>query len=383
MSMYAGTRTPCLRRLHPSHSLLLPRLLSTPASARRQVKIVEVGPRDGLQNEKQTLPTELKISLIEKLVDAGLRDVEAGSFVSPKWVPQMASTSEVLSSPILRTLRNRHPTLLSLPVLVPNARGLQSLFTLLDSPPHSDEELPITSEIALFVSASEGFAKANLNMSISQSLAQLPPIIEQAKGRGMAVRAYVSVVLGCPFEGRVDGKQVAEVTKELLDMGAYEVSLGDTIGVGTPGLWEELLGEVTKKAPIEKLAAHCHDTYGTGVANVLRCVELGIPTVDSSISALGGCPYSPGATGNVSTEDVVYALESSGYSTGLLPAHTDSSKRWDDLAEAGERRDAFEKLAEVGKWVSQRLGRPNGSRAGQAALKRRERREKVDEKAKL
>lgn len=165
----------------------------------------------------------------------------------------MASTAEVLSSPVLRTLRNRHPTLLSLPVLVPNARGLQSLFNLLDSPSHS-EELPITSEIALFVSASEGFAKANLNMSISQSLAQLPPLIEQAKARGMAVRAYVSVVLGCPFDGRVHGKQVADVSKELLDMGAYEVSLGDTIGVGTPGLWEELLGEVTKKVPIEKLA---------------------------------------------------------------------------------------------------------------------------------
>lgn len=169
----------------------------------------------------------------------------------------MASTAEVLSSPVLRTLRNHHPTLLSLPVLVPNARGLQSLFTLLDSPPHSNEELPITSEIALFVSASEGFAKANLNMSVSQSLAQLPPIIEQAKARGLAVRAYVSVVLGCPFDGRVPGKQVADVTKELLAMGAYEVSLGDTIGVGTPALWEELLGEVTKQVPIEKLAVSC------------------------------------------------------------------------------------------------------------------------------
>lgn len=246
--------------------------LATVAGGQRSVKIVEVGPRDGLQNEKKVLETQLKIDLIDKLVGVGLRTVEAGSFVSPKWVsdghdlyrvlsvlsifgllqvPQMASTQDILSSSVLRSLVDKHGSSLALPVLVPNAKGLSSLFSLLDS--HASAT-PITDEIAVFVSASDGFSKANLNTTVAASLASLPPIIEQARARGIRVRGYVSVVLGCPFDGHVPPQQVASVVKALSDMGCYEVSLGDTIGVGTPSGWETLLGEVTKSVPVEKLA---------------------------------------------------------------------------------------------------------------------------------
>ncbi|KAK4058545.1 hypothetical protein OIO90_000707 [Microbotryomycetes sp. JL221] len=359
------------------------RQATTASSSRapRQVKIVEVGPRDGLQNEKQVLSTELKVGLIDKLIQSGLRTVEAGSFVSPKWVPQMASTTDVLSSPTLRSWRDKLGEDLSLPVLVPNAKGLSSMLSLLDSQASSSPH-PITNEMAVFIAASEGFSKANINTTVQGSLDILPPLFEKAKQRGIKVRAYVSVVLGCPFDGKVDKQVVADVTKSLIDMGAYEVSLGDTIGVGTPDGWEDLLNVVTKKVAIEKLAAHCHDTYGSAVANVLRCVELGIPTVDSSISALGGCPYSPGATGNVSTEDVVYALESSGLATTSLLPPVQPGQDVDDLLDGGERGQAFEKLAEVGRWVSQELGRSNGSKAGEAVLRRRERRQNMQDKAK-
>ncbi|GAA5888532.1 hypothetical protein JCM5296_001060 [Sporobolomyces johnsonii] len=361
-------------------SAALPRFLSSTAP-RQRVKIVEVGPRDGLQNEKALLSTELKVELIEKLARAGLRTIEAGSFVSPKWVPQMASTPEVVTSDTLTQLRQLTHSgglHLSLPVLVPNERGLSALLSLLSA--HSLVEAPpLTDEIAVFVSATDGFSHANLNTSVKDSLESLPPLLERATSAGLKVRAYVSAVLGCPFEGKVDPGKPASVAKKLLELGAYEVSLGDTIGVGVPRGWEALLNECERKGvPVAKLAAHCHDTYGTAIANVLHCVSLGIPTVDSSIASLGGCPYSPGSTGNVSTEDVLYALSTSGIATTVLPDpdHLPSSSwSWEDLLDGqGERARKFEEICAVGEWVSGRLGRENGSRVGRAMKGRRERR---------
>ncbi|SCZ93640.1 BZ3500_MvSof-1268-A1-R1_Chr6-3g08788 [Microbotryum saponariae] len=342
---------------------------SSSSHAQRTVKLIEVGPRDGLQNEKAVLTADLKTSLITKLANVGLRTIEAGSFVAPKWVPQMASTSEVMTSPALDALREHYGDSLSLPVLIPNAKGLSTFLSLLEAQPRSSVRL--SNEIALFIAASEGFSKANLNTTVQASLDSLPPLIEQAKTQGLKVRAYISTVLGCPFDGRVDKTKVADLSKSLLDMGAYEVSLGDTIGVGTPKGWEELIELCrTKGVDVDKLAAHCHDTYGTAVANVLKCVELGISSLDTSIGGLGGCPYSPGATGNVATEDVIYALETSGISTSLLPSPLLSSAPEDLLDLGSERARKFVEIAEVGEWVSAELGRTNASRAGAAAVKR-------------
>ncbi|BGP54613.1 hypothetical protein JCM8202v2_002200 [Rhodotorula sphaerocarpa] len=347
----------------------------------RPVKIVEVGPRDGLQNEKTPLSTDLKVELIERLVGVGLNDIEAGSFVSPKWVPQMATTADVLTHPTLARLREQNPTL-SLPCLVPNDRGMHALASLMEQHPASP---PLTNEVALFVAASESFSRANLNKSVAEALAVQPPIFEAAKQRGLKVRAYVSVVLGCPFEGYVDPREAARVAKALLDMGAYEVSLGDTIGVGVPQGWEDLLNECQKlDITMDKLAAHCHDTYGTAVANVLHCVSLGVPTIDSSVAALGGCPYSPGATGNVSTEDVVYALHESGIPSTFLPdPQPGSLLAWHRRGAYGRAR--FEELCEVGEWVSEAIGRQNGSRVGKAVRgrKQREEQQRAKSQAKL
>lgn len=304
----------------------------------------------------------------------------------------MASTPAVLSSPTLLSLVSQHPTL-SLPVLVPNPQGLSALTSLLSTLAPSSPSTPVTNEIAVFVSATESFSRANLNSSRRTSIERLVPVVQVALARGMTVRGYVSVVAGCPFEGRVEPKEVRSVVGELLGMGCYEVSLGDTIGVGTPSAWRTLLAELAQEVPVEKLAvsplpppfartdadsqtmgkrkkAHCHDTYGTSIASILTCLSLGIRTVDSSIAGLGGCPYSPGATGNVATEDVVYALESSGYSTGVLPVPK-AGDRWDDLLEEGSARgEAFARLAEVGEWVSGEIRRENASRAGRAGLAR-------------
>ncbi|GAA5837115.1 hypothetical protein JCM11251_005258 [Rhodosporidiobolus azoricus] len=385
---------PLMRRFKaPTYSLRLSRTLSSNAAhfTKKPIKLVEVGPRDGLQNEKALLPTELKVELIERLVRAGMITVEAGSFVSPKWVPQMASTAEVLTSPTLSRLRRDFSSSsgLSLPVLVPNARGLSSLLSLQSSNAFTKPgDPPLTDEIAVFVSASESFSKANLNCSISSSLTALEPVFASAKEHGLRVRAYVSVVLGCPFEGKIEPEKPAEVAKKLIEMGAYEVSLGDTIGVGVPKGWERLVNECERRGVgVDKLAAHCHDTYGTAIASVLHCVSLGVPTIDSSIAALGGCPYSPGATGNVSTEDVLYALHSSGYATSFshpslsspssVPASADTfSLVLPPNALKDQKTDLqkrFEELCEVGEWVSQRLGRENGSRVGRAIRGRRER----------
>ncbi|GAA5900310.1 hypothetical protein JCM6882_002303 [Rhodosporidiobolus microsporus] len=389
---------PLAHPLRLSHAFSSTPLRSLSRPKNQPIKLVEVGPRDGLQNEKALLPTELKVELIERLVGAGMRDVEVGSFVSPKWVPQMASTAEVLTSPTLTSLRQKHGPSLSLPVLVPNARGLSSLLSLQSSYSSSHpSDPPLTGEIAVFVSASESFSKANLNSSIASSLSALEPVFSTAREHNLRVRAYVSVVLGCPFEGRIEPEKPAEVARQLVKMGANEVSLGDTVGVGVPMGWEALVNECEKRGVgVEKLAAHCHDTYGTAIANVLHCVSLGIPTIDSSIAALGGCPYSPGATGNVSTEDVLYALHQSGYSTTFShpPSPSSSStplsgKKGDlsllpppgaSEADKTPLQRQFEQLCEVGQWVSERLGRENGSRVGRAVRGKREREEKRREK---
>ncbi|KAK4693192.1 hydroxymethylglutaryl-CoA lyase, partial [Phenoliferia sp. Uapishka_3] len=236
-----------------------------------------------------------------------------------------------------------------------------SLLSTLPSPPP-------TSEIAIFVSATESFSRANLNCSIRESLDRLALVVWRAKKEGIKVRGYVSVVVGCPFEGKVEEGMVGSVVRELKGMGCYEVSLGDTIGVGTPGSWMKLLEKLGKEGvEMRSLAAHCHDTYNTSIASILTCISHGITTVDSSIAGLGGCPYSPGSSGNVATEDVVYALESSGISTGLLPTSLNGDS--DDLLREGtERNKSFLELCEVGEWISGEIGRENGSRAGKAAL---------------
>ncbi|KAF9515050.1 hypothetical protein BS47DRAFT_1361306 [Hydnum rufescens UP504] len=297
------------------------------------VRIVEVGPRDGLQNEPIAIHVHDRIALIERLADAGLGVIEAGSFVSPKRVPQMAGTSDVL-----RGLKRRQDT--RYPVLVPNMKGL---LTLLDGPSLASlDEPPLTDEIAIFAAASESFSKANINCSISESLDRLAPVAELALNRGLRVRGYVSTVISCSYEGPIAPKSVRDVAKALVDMGCYEVSLGDTTGFGTPRTMTNMLDVVMAQVSVDKLANH--DTYGMGIANVLTAIEAGIRTVDSSVAGLGGCPFSPGATGNVATEDVVHALHGIGYSTDVdLPA-----------------------LVAVGEWISAHLGRANESRAGRA-----------------
>ncbi|KZT01315.1 aldolase [Laetiporus sulphureus 93-53] len=320
------------------------------------VTVVEVGPRDGLQNEKAVVPPSVKAELITRLGHAGMKVIEAGSFVSPKWIPQMAGTPEVLMS--MERLPGNH-----YPVLVPNMKGLENLFALLatENPPspqtphHADPSVaPLTDEIAIFTAATDAFAKANTNCTIVESLERLEKVTERALAKGLRVRGYVSVVVICPYSGRVDYRKVKEVTRALLDMGCYEVSLGDTVGAGTPADIREMLEVVMggdSSIPASKLAGHFHDTYGTGVANVLTALDMGLRTVDAAVGGLGGCPYSPGATGNVATEDVVYALRGSKYKT------------------SGD----FEALAHVGDWISTRIGRRSESRAGRAILAKRER----------
>jgi hydroxymethylglutaryl-CoA lyase len=262
------------------------------------VHIVEVGPRDGLQNEKVTIPTEAKIGYITALADAGLRTIEAGAFVSPKWVPQMADTAEVY--------RNipKDPGV-DYPVLVPNMRGLDRAI-----------EAGVTS-IAIFTAASETFNQRNINMSIVESFANYAPVVQRARAERMRVRGYVSTAFGCPYEGDVAPEKVLEVCARLLDLGCYEVSVGDTIGVGTPVQVQGVIGILLQVIPASKLAMHFHDTRGTALANTLAALEMGIPTYDASSGGLGGCPYAPGASGNLATEDLVYMLEKMGIDTGV------------------------------------------------------------------
>lgn len=265
----------------------------------RSVRIVEVGPRDGLQNEAVVVDAKAKIDLINALAVSGLSVIESGSFVSPKWVPQMATTTDVMAG------ITRVPGV-SYPVLVPNLRGLEA----------ADQAVGIE-EIAVFGAASESFSQKNINCSVAESLERFRPVVDGALERGWRVRGYVSCVLGCPYEGDISPDRVAEVSKALADMGCYEISLGDTVGVGTPIKARTMIEAVAAEVPVERLAAHFHDTYGQALANLLAVMELGVAVIDSSVSGLGGCPYAKGAAGNVATEDVVYMLDGMGIETGV------------------------------------------------------------------
>lgn len=290
------------------------------------VRIVEVGPRDGLQNEKATVPTAVKIDLIDRLGDAGLATIEAGAFVSPRWVPQMADTAEVLAK-----VRRRPGT--AYPVLVPNMKGLDLALAA-----------GSVEEIAVFGAASESFSRKNINCSIAESLERFRPVCEKALASGMRVRGYVSCVLGCPYEGDIAPEAVLDMASALLEMGCYEISLGDTIGVGTPGKAGRLIDRLAASIPRDRLAVHFHDTYGQALANIHAALREGIAVVDSSVAGLGGCPYATGASGNIATEDVLYMLEGLEIETGV------------DL----------KRTASVGSFISEALGRVNGSRAGRA-----------------
>ena len=264
----------------------------------KKVRIVEVGPRDGLQNEAGAVPAAVKIELINRLADAGLPAIEATAFVSPKWVPQMADNAEVMAG------IRRKPGV-AYPVLVPNMKGFEAALAA------------GAEEIAVFGAASEAFSRKNINCSIAESLARFEPVAQAARRRGLAVRGYVSCVAGCPYQGEVEPAAVAKVAAALYRMGCYEISLGDTIGVGTPRKIQAMLSTVAIAVPLEKLAVHFHDTYGQALANIYAALELGVATVDSSVAGLGGCPYAKGASGNVATEDVVYLLNGLGIQTGV------------------------------------------------------------------
>lgn len=290
-----------------------------------RVRIVDVGPRDGLQNEPKSVPTAVKIELIERLADAGVPAVEATAFVSPKWVPQMADHAEVM-----RGIR-RKPGV-SYPVLVPNMKGFEAAAAA------------GADEIAVFGAASETFSRKNINCSIAESLKRFAPVVEAAKAKGIKVRGYVSVVVGCPYEGEVAPAAVAQVARALDAMGCYEVSLGDTIGVGTPGKVRAMIEAAAAHVPIERLGVHMHDTYGQALANIYASLEMGIATVDSSVAGLGGCPYAKGASGNVATEDVVYMLNGLGIDTGI---DLDAVLRAGQFICAALGRDAASKAAKA------------------------------------
>jgi hydroxymethylglutaryl-CoA lyase len=291
----------------------------------KQVKIVEVGPRDGLQNEKQVVPTEIKIELINRLAEAGVGVIEATSFVSPKWVPQMGDNTAVMQG-----IKKHSATVY--PVLTPNLQGFDAAIQA------------GATEVAIFGAASESFSRKNINCSIAESLKRFEPILSAASALEIPVRGYVSCVVGCPYEGAVAPEQAAGVAKTLFDMGCYEVSLGDTIGVGNPASISRLIEVCARQVPVAKLAGHYHDTYGMAIANIYASLQMGMATFDSSIAGLGGCPYAQGASGNVATEDVVYLLQGLGIDTGI------------DLV----------KLAAIGDWISQAINRPNGAKAGRA-----------------
>lgn len=289
------------------------------------IRLVEVGPRDGLQNEARNLSTASKIELIERLANAGHQTVEATSFVSPKWVPQMADADEVYAG--IRQLPG-----VAYPVLVPNLQGYQRALAA------------GVKEIAVFGAASEAFSQRNINASIDESLQRFAPVIERARQDQVRVRGYVSTVLGCPYQGDVPLSDVVRVARTLFEMGCYEISLGDTIGVGTAGKARAMLQVVASAVPMTALAVHFHDTYGQALANTLACVELGVRVVDASVAGLGGCPYAAGASGNVASEDVVYLLHGLGMRTGIQ----------------------LEALVETGRWISALLDRRNGSKVGLA-----------------
>jgi hydroxymethylglutaryl-CoA lyase len=289
------------------------------------VRIVEVAARDGLQNEPGFVATADKAELIRRLADCGLRTIEATSFVSPKWVPQLAD-AEQLFALLPKDDGCRYP------VLVPNLKGYERALAC------------GVREVAVFAAASEAFSMRNINASIDESIARFQPVLERAMADGIAVRGYISTVLGCPYQGAVDTADVVRLARTLKDMGCYEISLGDTIGVGTAHAARALVLAVAGEIPMETIAVHFHDTYGQALANVTACLEAGVRTVDASVSGTGGCPYAKGASGNLATEDLVYALHGMGFATGV------------DLA----------RLVETGAWLSQLLGRPSASKVNRA-----------------
>ncbi len=289
------------------------------------VRLVEVGPRDGLQNEKTMVPTDVKVALIDLLTDAGLPAIEATSFVSPRWVPQMADAAEVMA-------RIRRRPGVRYPVLTPNLKGFEAALAA-----NADE-------VAVFVAASESFSRKNINCTIAESLDRARPIFAAARENGVRVRGYISCVLGCPYEGDVDARAVADVAAALHAMGAYEISLGDTIGVGTAGATRALIRLCAERVPVTALAGHFHDTYGQSLANVYAALEEGVATFDCAVSGLGGCPYAKGATGNVASEDVVYLMDGLGIATGV------------DMT--GLRR--------AGRFICAALGRASASRVARA-----------------
>ena len=290
-----------------------------------RVKMVEVGPRDGLQNEARPVSVAVKVALIDRLAAAGLAVIEAGSFVSPKWVPQMAATAEVMAA------ITRKPGVVY-PVLTPNMQGLDAALAAK------------ATEVAVFAAASETFSGRNINCSIAESLERFAPVVDKARAEGVRVRGYVSCVLGCPYEGAVAPSAVAEVAVRLARMGCYEISLGDTIGTGTPAKVQTLIEAVARRLPVEMLAAHFHDTYGQALANLLAALDKGVAVVDGSVAGLGGCPYAKGASGNVASEDVLYMLNGMGIATGV------------DL----------DRLIEAGDFISAALERHSGAKVARA-----------------
>ncbi|NWG30577.1 MAG: hydroxymethylglutaryl-CoA lyase [Rhodocyclaceae bacterium] len=296
----------------------------------KKARIVEVGPRDGLQNETTSIPTATKIALIDRLADCGLTTIEATAFVSPKWVPQMADAAAVMAG-----IARREGV--SYPVLVPNEKGFEAALAA------------GAGEIAVFAAASEAFSQKNINCSIKESLERFKPVLARAKEAGVKVRGYVSCVLGCPYQGEVSPVAVAEVAWALFEMGCHEISLGDTIGTGTPEKTKALIDAVARRVPIKKLAGHFHDTYGMAIANIYAALQEGVNVFDASVAGLGGCPYAKGASGNVATEDVVWLLQGLGIDCGV------------DL-------DA---LVDTAQWISAQLGREPASKVARAFLARR------------
>jgi hydroxymethylglutaryl-CoA lyase len=290
-----------------------------------RVRLVEVGPRDGLQNEKAMVPTDVKVAFIDLLSDAGFPAIEATAFVSPKWVPQMGDAADVMA-------RIRRRAGVRYPVLAPNLKGFEAALAAK------------ADEVAVFVAASETFSRRNINCSIAESLERAAPIFAAAKAHGVRVRGYISCVLGCPYEGEVAPEKVAGIAAALYALGSYEVSLGDTIGVGTAGRTKALLAAVAQRVPVALVAGHFHDTYGQALANVYAALEMGVATFDCSAAGLGGCPYAKGATGNVASEDVVYLLDGLGIETGV------------DMTQ----------LRAAGRYICGHLGRPTGSRVARA-----------------
>ncbi len=291
----------------------------------KKVKIVEVGPRDGLQNEKEFVPIETKVELINQLSNAGFPNIEAASFVSPKWIPQMAGSAEVMA-----TIARKSGIIYS--ALTPNMKG------------YEDALAAKTDEIVIFSAASEVFAQKNINCSIAESVERFIPVVNAAKRDGIRVRGSISCSFGCPYQGLVEPRQVAEVVKRMMDLGCDEIDIADTIGVGTPGEVAAVFEEILAFAPKELFSGHFHDTYGQSLANIYAAMEMGISIFHSSIAGLGGCPYAKGATGNVATEDVLYMLKGLSIETGI----------------------DFDAAVKIGEYITKKIGRPNASRAGRA-----------------